>query len=67
MDEDGKTDISRSGRVRKKPKKLADFETQGNVDDDTVKVNQNSDKTAKNVSLECQFSPRKAKEININI
>ena len=62
MDEDGKTDISRSGRVRKKPKKLADFETQDdevNIDDDaTVKVNQNSDKTAKNVSLECQFSPR---------
>ena len=60
MDEDGKTDISRSGRVRKKPKKLADFETQDNNDDEvnidddaTVKVNQNSDKTTKNVSLEC--------------
>ena len=67
MYEDSKTDISRSGRVRKRPKNLADFETQDNIDDDTVKVNQNSNKTAKNVSLECQFSPRKAKDININI
>ena len=52
MDKDSKADISRSGRVRKKPKNLADFETQDNIDDDiTVKVNQNSDKTTKNVSL----------------
>ena len=58
MDEDSKTDISRSGRVRKKPKTLADYETQDNIDEDiTVKVNQNSDKTAKNVSLDCQISP----------
>ena len=53
MDEDTKKDISRSGRVRKKPKTLADYETQDNIDDITVKVNQNSNKTAKNVSLEC--------------
>ena len=59
MDEDSKTDKSRSGRVRKRPKNLADFETQDNIDDDTV--NQNSDKTVKNVSLECQFSHQKAK------
>ena len=58
MDEeaDSKKDISRSGRVRKKPKSFADFETQENIDEDiTVKLNQNSDKTAKNVSLECRL------------
>ena len=57
MDEDSKTDKSRSGRVRKRPKNLADFETQDNIDEDnTVKVNQNSNKTTKNVSLKCQIS-----------
>ena len=61
MDKDSKTDISRSGRVRKKPKNLADFETQDNIDDDdiTVKVSQNSDKIAKNVSLKCQINLEK--------
>ena len=58
MDEDSKS--SRSGRVRKRPAKFANFETPDDIDDDdldiTVKVNQNSNKTAKNVSLKCQIS-----------
>ena len=54
MDEDSKT--SKSGRVRKRPSKFADFETPDDIDDDiTVKVKQNSKKTAKNVSLQCQL------------
>jgi hypothetical protein len=55
MDEDSKS--SRSGRVRKRPVKLADFETTDDIDDldITVKVNQNSNKTAKNVSLKCRI------------
>ena len=54
MDDDSKN--SRSGRVRKRPAKFADFETSDDDLDITVKANQNSNKTAKKVSLKCQIS-----------
>ena len=63
MDEDSKS--SRSGRVRKRPSKFADFETPDDIDDIDITVNQNSNKTAKNVSLICQISFSNAKEIKI--
>ena len=53
MDEDSSR-TSKSGRIRKRPSKFADFETPDDTDDDSsVKVNQNSKKTAKHVSLQC--------------
>ena len=53
MDEDNSR-TSKSGRIRKRPSKFADFETPDDSDDDSsVKVNQNSNKTAKHVSLQC--------------
>ena len=53
MDEDSKT--SRSGRVRKRPSKFADFETPDDIDDLDITVNQNGNKTAKNVSLKSKI------------
>ena len=63
------TKTSRSGRIRKRPLKFADFETQDDIEDldITVKVNQNSSKTARYVSRRCQISYCKAKEMKISI
>ena len=68
MDEDS-SKTSKSGRIRKRPIKFEDFETQDHIEDldFTVKVNQNSSKTARYVSLRCQISYCKAKEMKISI
>ena len=52
MDEDS-SKTSKSGRIRKRPLKFADYETPDDIDEDsTVKVNQNSNKAAKIESLQ---------------